>query len=194
MTRVLTLFFFVWINLILLSSLSPAYAYADNDEVYRTIEWIDLLPQDDLNALMEPPEELSNIEDGSEYDKISSQLSNALSTASDSRYQQALVSTHVRPEFDKQKIRLPGFIVPISLDENQRVTAFFLVPYFGACIHVPPPPPNQIIFSKYPKGINNNSIYDPYWIEGTLHTSLTENDIATSAYTFTVDKVTLYQD
>lgn len=192
MTRVLTLFFFVWINLILLSNLSPAYA--DNDEVYRTIEWIDLLPQDDLNALMEPPEELSNIEDGSEYDKISSQLSNALSTASDSRYQQALVSTHVRPEFDKQKIRLPGFIVPISLDENQRVTAFFLVPYFGACIHVPPPPPNQIIFSKYPKGINNNSIYDPYWIEGTLHTSLTENDIATSAYTFTVDKVTLYQD
>lgn len=192
MPPALKLFFLAWFNLILIVSIPTASA--DNDETYRAIDWVDLLPQDDLKALMEPPEELNNIEDGSEYDQISSQLTNTLSLASDSRYQQALVSTNVRPEYDKQKIRLPGFIVPISLDENQRVTAFFLVPYFGACIHVPPPPPNQIIFSQYPKGINNNSIYEPYWIEGTLHTSLTENDIATSAYTFTVDQVTLYQD
>jgi hypothetical protein len=141
---------------------------------------------------MAPPEEINDIVDGSEFDKITNQLSNALSLASDSRYQQALTSINVRSEFDKQKVRLPGFIVPITTDQNHRVTAFFLVPYFGACIHMPPPPPNQIIYAEFKEGINGNSIYDPFWIEGTLHTSLTENDMATSAYTFTVDKVELY--
>ena len=169
-------------------------AYAEENNIYRLIEWIDLLPKDDLDALMSPPEEINNIEDGSEYDQIANQLSNVLSLASDSRYQQALTSVNVRHEYDKQKIRLPGFIVPITIDKDQRVTAFFLVPYFGACIHMPPPPPNQIIFAEYKEGISGNSIYDPYWVEGTLHTTLTENDMATSAYSFTVDEVNLYQE
>jgi hypothetical protein len=168
-------------------------AQADEKISYKTIEWPDLLPQDDFDALIEPPEELNNIEDGSEYDQISNQLTNALSLASDSRYQQALVSTNVIEKYDNQKIRLPGFIVPVTTDENQNVTEFFLVPYFGACIHVPPPPPNQIVFSSYKQGIKIDSIYEPYWIRGTLNTSITENDIAISAYSFTVDDIKVYE-
>lgn len=180
------------ISLLFFSLVAPTFA--EEDTLYTTIEWIDLMPKEDLEALMAPPEEINDIEDGTEYDQITNQLSNTLSLASDSRYQQALTSVNVRPEYNQQTIRLPGFVVPITTDENQRVTAFFLVPYFGACIHMPPPPPNQIIFAEYPKGINSNSIYDPYWVEGTLHTTLTENDMATSAYSITVDNVVLYQD
>tara|TARA_B110001469_G_scaffold124702_1_gene138833 strand:- start:749 stop:1327 length:579 start_codon:yes stop_codon:yes gene_type:complete len=186
------LFLTAIISLFLTGLVVPAYA--EEDSAYRSIEWVDLLPKDDLDALMSPPEDINDIEDGSEYDQISNQLSNALSLASDSRYQQALTSVNVRPEYNKQKIRLPGFIVPITTNKDQRVTAFFLVPYFGACIHMPPPPPNQIIFAEYKEGVNGNSIYDPYWVEGTLYTTLTENDMATSAYSFTVDKVELYQE
>jgi hypothetical protein len=167
---------------------------ASADSAYKEIEWADLIPEDDLKALLEPPEELFEIEDGSEEDQISSGIFNALTAASDSRYQQALVSTQVRPEYDQQKIRLPGFVVPVSFNENQLVTEFFLVPYFGACIHVPPPPPNQIIFSRFEKGLKLQDLYTPYWIDGTLSTSLTENEIATSAYSFAVDIMEVYSE
>jgi hypothetical protein len=49
---------------------------------------------------------------------------------------------------DGQNIRLPGYIVPLEVSEEGRTTEFLLVPYFGACIHVPPPPSNQIVHVK----------------------------------------------
>ena len=53
-------------------------------------------------------------------------------------------SFDVNPEYLGKRIVLPGFIVPTAYNEEREVTEFFLVPFFGACIHVPPPPPNQI--------------------------------------------------
>jgi len=165
----------------------------EKNSPYKTIEWTDLLPEADLQALMDPPEALLNIEDGSEEDQISSQLFNALSLAGDNRYQQALVSTNTRPEYDQQKVRIAGFVVPITTD-GLRVTEFFLVPYYGACIHVPPPPPNQLIFSQSTTSIKIDDIYYPYWVEGTLSTTLTENDLTTSAYSLSIDNMTKYAE
>ena len=161
---------------------------------YKTIEWTDLMPSDDLEALMNPPEELQDIEDGSEADQISSQIQAAIAQASDSRYQQALASTRIRPEFNNKAIRIPGFIVPLSFGENNSITEFFIVPFFGACIHVPPPPPNQIIFGKYPAGFKLDALYDPFWIEGTLSTELIENDMATAAYSIKIDQISDYTE
>jgi len=161
---------------------------------YTTIEWTDLMPSDDLEALMNPPEELQDIEDGSEADQISSQIQAAIAQASDSRYQQALASTRIRPEFNNKAIRIPGFIVPLSFGENNSITEFFIVPFFGACIHVPPPPPNQIIFGKYPPGFKLDALYDPFWIEGTLSTELIENDMATAAYSIKIDQISDYTE
>lgn len=161
---------------------------------YRTIDWIELMPKEDLEALSNPPEYLNEIEDGSFEDQISGQLQLALETAADDEYQQALVSTKVVDDFDKQKIRLPGFIVPIEFDSQYRVTEFFLVPFFGACIHAPPPPPNQIIYAKYDKGFAQESLYAAYWLTGTIHISLTENEVATSAYTIEINSIELYTE
>lgn len=149
---------------------------------YRDVEWTDLMPPEDLEALLNPPEELMEIPDGSEMDQISNQIANSIAQASDSRYQQALSSTSVVKEMDNQQIRIPGFIVPIDFDENQMTTRFFLVPYFGACIHVPPPPPNQIILVDYPKGIKVDELYDPFHISGKLKASLFQHEMATSSY------------
>lgn len=172
---------------------SPAFAASSpEEESYTTIEWTDLMPADDLEALLNPPEDLQDIEDGSAEDLISNQIQAAISQASDSRYQQALSSTNIRPEYDKKRIRIPGFIVPLSFGENNSITEFFVVPYFGACIHVPPPPPNQIIFGKYPEGFKLDALYDAFWIEGTLSTSLVENDMATSAYAIDIHQITDY--
>lgn len=177
--------------LLLLFSLSSLSARAESP---RTLHWDDLLPAADLEALLNPPDYLNDIDDGSFEDKITNGLEQALSLATDDTYQQALVSTNVIPEMDGQHVRVPGFIVPLSYDDEQRVTTFFLVPYFGACIHVPPPPPNQIIYGQFEKGSAVADIYDAYWVTGTLHTTMTENDTATSAYSLTVTDVHLYEE
>jgi len=161
---------------------------------YRTIEWVELMPEDDLNALLNPPEYLNDIADGSPEDQIASQVQNAIAQAEDSDYQRALVSTQIVPGFDGQKIRIPGFIVPLEFGETQNVTRFFLVPYFGACIHVPPPPPNQIIYAEYEKGFTLEALYDPFWLEGTVNTQLIENDMATAAYQLKVDRIEPYTE
>ncbi|MAR90303.1 MAG: hypothetical protein CML06_05395 [Pseudomonadales bacterium] len=149
---------------------------------YRQVEWTELMPEEDLAALLSPPEEIMNIPDGSEMDQISSQMSNAIAQANDSRYQQALTSTKVVADFNNQHISIPGFIVPLDFNDKQMTTRFFLVPYFGACIHVPPPPPNQIILVDYPAGIKVDELYDPFQVSGLLKTSLFQHEMATSSY------------
>ncbi len=164
-----------------LVALLPWQVAGANPE-YTTLEWVDLIPEDDLEALLNPPAYLDEIEDGSIEDMIASQIGNAIALAEDSRYQQALVSTRVIDDHDGRHVRLPGFIVPLEYDDNQRITQFFLVPYFGACIHLPPPPPNQIVLVDYPDGIKLDHIYEPFWVLGQLHTEVNENDLALSAY------------
>ena len=74
------------------------------------------------------PQYVTQVEDGSVEDQISSQIQNSLEAASDDRYQQALSSTKVNAELNGAKIRLPGFIVPLEFDEQQTVSQFFLGP------------------------------------------------------------------
>ena len=136
---------------------------------------------------MNPPDYIDEIEDGSIEDQISSEVKNTIAAASDDRYQQALVSTRVKNALDNRVVRIPGFIVPLEFSDDQNVTQFFLVPYFGACLHVPPPPPNQIILVNYPQGLQLGALYDPFWITGKLSTTITENEVATSAYSIQMD-------
>lgn len=159
---------------------------------YVTLEWTDLLPQDDLDALLNPPEWLDEIEDGAPEDTVDSDL-----LARDevgARFQQALVSTNVMEEFDRQAVRVPGFVVPLDFDEKQQVTEFFLVPYFGACIHLPPPPPNQMIHVSYPQGLPLERLDDAVWVEGVLTTAITDHDLGTAAYAISGDAVLPYME
>lgn len=159
---------------------------------YQEVEWVDLLPKEDLEALQNPPAELANIADGSAADKIAQSIGQAMQPEKDTPYYRALVSTNIRPEYNKQKIKIAAFIVPLEFDDNQIVTEFFLVPYFGACIHVPPPPPNQIILAKSKKGIKVENIYNPFWLTGTMSTEIVEHEIATAAYQMDIDSVSDY--
>ena len=91
-------------------------------------------------------------------------------------------------------IRIPAFIVPLEFDDEQRVTQFFMVPFFGACIHLPPPPPNQTIFVNYPQGFKLDDLTEAYWVSGIIKTSKVENDLATAAYTMEVHYLELYTE
>ena len=148
---------------------------------FKTIDWDNLMPEEDLNALLNPPSYIDDLEDSSLEGLTNEQLQIDLTDALDDRYQQALVSTKIIKEMDGQAVRIPGFVVPVEFDE-ETITEFFLVPYFGACIHSPPPPPNQIIYVHAPDGLKLNTLYDPFWISGIISTTLIENYMATSAY------------
>lgn len=71
-------------------------------------------------------------------------------------------------ELDGAEIKMPGFLLPLNFDKDE-VTEFLLVPFVGACIHVPPPPPNQIVHVKYEKGFKHQGLYQPIWISGKLN-------------------------
>jgi hypothetical protein len=162
--------------------------------VFETIEWPDLMPPEVLAILLNPPEYIAEIEDGSAEDQISSQIKSSVDQSEEDAYQQALVSTDVNEDLDGAMIRIPGFVVPLEFDEEQTISQFFLVPYFGACLHMPPPPPNQIILVNAPKGIQMSALYDPFWIEGQLSTSFQENDMATSAYAMQLQRIEPYSN
>lgn len=167
-------------------------ALANTD--YAEIEWIQLMPADDLQALLNPPEFLADIEDGGSQDSVESLDTFSTTDKTALRFEQALTSTRVIKAFDNTRIRLPGFVVPLESDEQQRVTQFFIVPYFGACLHMPPPPPNQIIYSESKAGIELSSLYDAFWFEGTLLIEHNEKVLGNSAYTLRLDRISPFDD
>lgn len=161
---------------------------------FMAAEWTDLMPKDDLNAFLNPPDYIDDIVDGSAEDTLTNKFNNVDNNIKDDRYQQALVSARIVPEVDGAPIRLPTFIVPLEFDDNQKVTQFFMVPFFGACLHEPPPPPNQTIYVHYPQGLKLESLYQPYWISGVLKISTVKNELATAAYTMEVHAFEIYSD
>lgn len=175
--------------LVLFSTLNPTQAAN-----YEEIDWVALMPEDDLSALLNRPEFLNDIADGSAADSVDDFASKQLEDEQAQRYQQALVSTRVIEAFDGKAIRIPGFIVPLEQNDEQKATAFFVVPYFGACLHMPPPPPNQILYVEYKEGIAVENLYDPYWFEGTVKIDNHESVLGTSAYSLVLDSFALYEE
>ncbi|EJN07022.1 DUF3299 domain-containing protein [Herbaspirillum sp. YR522] len=88
-------------------------------------------------------------------------------------------------------IRIPGFIV--SLDrEGEALKQFLLVPYFGACIHVPPPPANQIIHVRSAKAVKNLRTMDAVWISGVLRIEHADTAMGAAGYSMTAVDVQPY--
>jgi hypothetical protein len=79
------------------------------------------------------------------------------------------IQTGVVKDLNGKLVRLPGYILPLEMS-GLKVTEFLLVPYVGACIHVPPPPPNQIVFVKTgaKKGYASKQLYEPVWVTGVI--------------------------
>ena len=96
-------------------------------------------------------------------------------------------------ELNGARIKLPGFVVPLERGKDGLIDEFFLVPYFGACIHVPPPPPNQIVYVKMRAGAGLSSIEDAQWVTGVLHVSVKTSALGAAAYTLDGEKMEPYE-
>lgn len=64
-------------------------------------------------------------------------------------------------------IRMPGYALALEYDDK-KIKEFLLVPWVGACIHTPPPPPNQIVYVEASEAFTATSRFEPVWIEGTM--------------------------
>ena len=148
-------------------------ALAAPDEV-RELEWEELMPEGwdplaELDALTG-----GDLQDLSDNSVQAIELFNA--------YQEAVRSAPVVRELDGQKVRLPGFVVPLDF-EGTETSEFLLVPYFGACIHVPPPPSNQIVYVTTVAGYPLQELFDPVWVTGEIRTEAHLNDVGAAGYT-----------
>ena len=106
---------------------------------------------------------------------------------------QDLPNAPVVPALNDQHVRLPGYIVPLEVNEDGRTTDFLLVPYFGACIHVPPPPSNQIVHVTSKVGVKLAELYQPYWIEGAMQVKPSTSELADAGYQMDAQKIYVYE-
>ena len=173
---------------------SSAPAVSADAQIYEDIDWTELMPAEDLSALLNRPAFLDDIADGSAQDALDSFQQRQLEDEQAQQYQAALSSTRVIQGFDGKAIRIPGFIVPLAQNEDKEVTRFFIVPYFGACLHMPPPPPNQILYVESEQGITLENLYDPYWFEGVVSIEQKVDAMGTSAYSLSLDNYALYEE
>jgi hypothetical protein len=97
------------------------------------------------------------------------------------------------PTLNGRRIRIAGFALPLER-QGDRVTEFLIVPYFGACIHTPPPPANQIIHARSARPLTGVKIMTPLWTYGTLAVQRGETQWGVAGYRLTVDKIAPYEE
>lgn len=80
-------------------------------------------------------------------------------------------------ELNGKTVRIAGYLLPLDVTD-QGVTEFLLVPYVGACIHVPPPPANQMVFVRLQQSYKVDGLYVPVWVTGKMKTRKTEKTLS----------------
>ena len=92
-----------------------------------------------------------------------------------------------------KRIRLAGLVVPLEGDGEQ-MSEFLLVPYFGACVHVPPPPSNQIVYVKTGANkVDEPVLFGSVTVTGTLLTVYSHNEAGDTGYTLEAETVEPYE-
>ncbi|MEM7503149.1 MAG: DUF3299 domain-containing protein [Pseudomonadota bacterium] len=102
-------------------------------------------------------------------------------------------SVGVVEELNGVRVAIPGFIVPVEVADRGRVTEFLLVPYYGACIHYPPPPSNQIVHVTLPKPVEIGSLWAPVWVAGEIRTEMRESELGNASYSMRAEHMEDYE-
>ena len=139
----------------------------------QQVEWDDLIP---------PGVPYAEIIGEGELDEIND-LWNPIYDANAIKLNEAL---------DGVLIRMPGFVIPIEVN-SEGVTDFVLVPYVGACIHVPPPPANQLVMVRTERPWPSDQLWDPVWVTGVMKTELQASGLGQTGYTISANEIETYE-
>lgn len=145
---------------------APRFAWA---ATVREVTWDDLIP---------PGVPYSQIIGEGEKDEVNDTW-NPIFDANATKMNEALIGA---------LIRMPGFIIPLDISAKG-VTRFLLVPYVGACIHVPPPPPNQLVLVTARTPWPDNQLWDPVWVTGIMQMQLQSTEFGATGYSLIADEI-----
>ena len=106
--------------------------------------------------------------------------------------EQSMAGSDVVRELAGTRIRIPGYIIPLDYN-GEGVNELILVPYVGACIHVPPPPPNQLILVRIAQSYNPREMFEPVYVSGVLGILEEQTDLAEVGYSLEADAITPYE-
>lgn len=97
-------------------------------------------------------------------------------------------SSGVRTEYNGRIVRLPGYVVPLDTT-GVGVTAFILVPFVGACVHVPPPPANQLVFVTTATPYESSGLFEAVNVTGMFGAASTSTQLADIGYALSADLI-----
>jgi uncharacterized protein len=149
---------------------------------YREIPWDSLIPAD-----WDPAREFA----GLDFNVLSDADPRAVKALQ--KLREAWDNAPVVPALNGTRVRMAGYIVPLDVQKRQ-IKEFLLVPYFGACIHTPPPPANQIIHVVPAKPVDAQHEMSAVWISGTLETVRSNTGLGNAAYYMKADAVAPYRN
>ena len=153
--------------------------YVDPDAPAELLNWRDLLPEGELDMLLA-------LEEGRAPPTLMSQFQ--------TRRDEQIGTFNVVDELDGLIVRMPGYILPLDYAEQGQAREFLFLPYHGACIHYPPPPPNQIVYLRSAEPVSFSELWEPVWVEGRMEIQRVETDLADAAYSIAVRSVRPYED
>lgn len=182
---------------------AQAVSAAAVDVAATLLEWEDLMPVGEEALLAElysdffetlETSRIANQTSLADAAKLADQdITNIITEGSEQDTMEQIGTFNVVGSLDGEKIRIPGYVVPFDFSAKSEHDEFLLVPYFGACLHTPPPPPNQIIYVKAPDGVTIGDINEPVWLEGTMSTGKFTSDLGNSAYELNLSKLEPYE-
>lgn len=174
MTRVIALL----MALGLATLTAPAHAEAGGSGDYRDLIWADLLPPGEAERIARL-QQVQAVEFGFNH------------FGTDQMPQ--LRTFNVVEDLDGQRVRIAGFVLPFDFSASGQVSRFLLVPFVGACVHVPPPPPNQLIYVQAADGVAVQGMWEPVFAEGVMRTRRHNSDLADAAYTLELTGIEPYR-
>lgn len=167
-----------------------------------TIYWEELLPEGEIEEI----DRLFNEYFANLDEQLQSQLPQSLFDAAEEGalyadipegsaldFMPQLGTFNVVEELDGARVRIPGYVLPFEYSESGNIAEFLLVPYFGACIHTPPPPPNQIVYVTAEKPVPLGDQWEAIWAIGVLRAKRNMNDLGDAAYTLEIEAWETYE-
>ncbi len=148
------------------------------------LKWEDLIPEDFHPEEMLNGEEFAALADD---DPRAKEIMNA--------YLEEVAKAPTVASLNGRKVKIPGFVVPLEM-EGEVMSEFLLVPYFGACIHVPPPPANQVVHVRAgnEETVASRSWWQTVWVIGRMSLEQNRSDLASANYLITAETVEPYTE
>jgi len=143
---------------------------------FLDLTWADLLPEGEARRIAEL-QQMQAVASGMDHFGVD-------------RMEQ-IQTFNVVDGLDGETVRIGGYVLPFDFNGGE-ISRFLLVPYVGACIHVPPPPPNQLVFVTTDEPVEIDGLWDPVFAVGVLRTTRNDNELGDTAYTLELEQLRPY--